>query len=83
MRKASSLTMRISTLTDMRNLDPVGTKLFVSSVVRQPNALQRGGTSHASRNARIIVLLVLFFLLLVLFLLLLVGFLAIQGWLEE
>ncbi|KAL2037090.1 hypothetical protein N7G274_010217 [Stereocaulon virgatum] len=60
----------------VKQLDPFGTVVFISGIVCLLLALQWGGTTYAWKDARIIVLLVLFVLLLS-------TFIAIQAWKEE
>ena len=60
----------------VNQLDPVGTLFFISGTVCLLLALQWGGSTYAWKDARIIVLLVLFALLIS-------AFIAVQAWKKE
>ncbi|KAI1625399.1 DNA repair protein RAD50 [Exophiala viscosa] len=60
----------------LHRLDPIGTALFVPSIICLLLALQWGGTTYSWANARIIVLIILFVLLFI-------GFVLVQCWRQD
>ena len=60
----------------LKQFDPIGTSLFIPSVICLLLALQWGGTQYAWSNGRIIALFILFGLLMI-------AFLAVQWWKGE
>ncbi|KAH7140952.1 major facilitator superfamily domain-containing protein [Dactylonectria macrodidyma] len=60
----------------LRRLDPIGTAIFVPSIICMLLALQWGGVKYPWSNARIIVLFVMFGVLLV-------GFIAVQIYMKD
>lgn len=68
-----SIKNKVTVKEQLHRLDPIGTGLFVPSIICLLLALQWGGTTYAWSNARIIVLLILFVLLFV-------AFVYVQHW---
>lgn len=60
----------------LKQLDPIGTVLFIPAIICLLLALQWGGTTYAWSNGRIIALFIMTGLLLI-------GFLAVQVWKGE
>ena len=60
----------------IKQLDPIGTSLFLPAIICLVLALQWGGTTYAWSNARIIVLIIIFVLLII-------GFIGVQFWKKE
>ncbi|KAF2679211.1 MFS general substrate transporter [Lentithecium fluviatile CBS 122367] len=67
---------RVSLAKQIRQIDPLGTILFLASITCLLVALQWGGTTYAWSNWRIVLLLVLFPVLLI-------AFLGVQFWKPE
>lgn len=67
---------KLTLMQKINQLDPIGTVLFIPSIICILLALQWGGTEYAWSSARIIVLIVLFAVLFV-------AFVAVQLWKKE
>ncbi|KAF2732367.1 major facilitator superfamily transporter [Polyplosphaeria fusca] len=67
---------KLSLVQQLKKLDPIGTALFLPSMICLIMALQWGGTAYAWSNWRIVLLLVLFPVLLA-------GYVAVQMWKPE